>query len=95
MKWFESVFARSTFFWAAARLETFHDAILHVPSFFSGKLITSGSTLLVGWPLGARPPDSGVEVLAFLLCDWDSWSSSDGEAFRLLVDDAVRFGGIL
>ena len=98
------IYFKDTFFCAAAKPDTFHDAILQHPSFLSGKFISAGIALFV-YSLSLS-----AASFATLLSDLDLLGERDGDdpsfssfvscrfsdledAFRF-DDDAVRDGGM-
>lgn len=83
---------RRTFFWLAARPQTFQADRRSVPGVLAGNSIRTGRTLLVGCAFeSSGEPDE--ETLAFLAWGWlGSTSSSDVGGLRL--DEMARFGGI-
>lgn len=86
-----------TFLEADASEQMFHVARRTVPSMRGGKLILTGNTLLVGWPLGAMAgSDESFDTLAFFkaVWDWDASSLSDGESGALRFSCVFFWGGI-
>jgi hypothetical protein len=81
-----------TFLEAEANEQMFHADRRTVPSTRGGKLMLTGSTLLLGWPLAAKVGSGeSFDTLAFFEADWD-WdasSLSDGDS-----DGALRFSWV-
>lgn len=83
---------RRTFFWLAARPQTFQADRRSVPGVLAGNSIWTGRTLLVGCAFESSE-EPGEETLAFLAWGWlGPASSSDVGGLRL--DETARLGGI-
>ena len=75
---------KKTFFWLAARPQTFHDANLSVPGGRDGKDMWSGSTLFVGCGFSADVDEVGLGTFFdFFLLGSSFTSSSESVPPRL------------
>jgi len=79
--------AKRTFFWLAARPQTFHDANLSVPGGRGAKDMCTGSTLFVGFPVD----EIGLEAFFDFFLEGSSFtSSSESVPLRLAILERVK-----